>query len=287
MRESKSHFKFNKQERDGIFFLLLIILIFQGAYFFVNAQPHKGEPSLVLNTKAQSKLDSLKNRVQKDTLRIFPFNPNYITDLKGYTLGMSSTEIDRLLSYRKQHKYVNSAKEFQAVTKVSDSLLQQIEPYFKFPIWNNKTKRNYSGYSSAGKANDKHKKDLNKVSAEELTEVHGIGKVLSQRIVKFRNRLGGFLIDEQLYDVYGLEPEVVMRALKKFEVITKPDVNKVNLNKASVTQLSNLAYINRDLALLIIAHREKNGPFDSLDDLTQVEGFPSERIGRIKLYLQL
>jgi hypothetical protein len=49
-----------------------------------------------------------------------------------------SIEIDRLLAFRKENKYVNSAKEFQNVTKVSDSLLND-GPYFKFQI--GKTKK--------------------------------------------------------------------------------------------------------------------------------------------------
>jgi hypothetical protein len=47
---------------------------------------------------------------------------------------MSVQEIDRLVKYRKGNKYVNSPKEFQAVTQVSDSLLNVITPYFKFLI---------------------------------------------------------------------------------------------------------------------------------------------------------
>lgn len=48
---------------------------------------------------------------------------------------MSTQEIDRLLAFRKENKYVNSAEEFQQVTKVSDSLLKIISPFFKFPDW--------------------------------------------------------------------------------------------------------------------------------------------------------
>ena len=48
---------------------------------------------------------------------------------------MSNEEIDRLLDYRKQNQWINSAKQFQEVTQVSDSLLNKISPYFKFPDW--------------------------------------------------------------------------------------------------------------------------------------------------------
>ena len=64
---------------------------------------------------------------------MYPFNPNYISDYKGYQLGMNVDEIDRLLAHREQSLYVNSAKEFQTITKISDSLLQKISSFFNFP----------------------------------------------------------------------------------------------------------------------------------------------------------
>ena len=51
---------------------------------------------------------------------MYPFNPNYISDYKGYQLGMNVDEIDRLLAHREQSLYVNLAKEFQTITKISE-----------------------------------------------------------------------------------------------------------------------------------------------------------------------
>ncbi len=96
--------------------------------------------------KFQKEIDSLKMvEIENSKPKIYPFNPNYITDYKGYTLGMSVEEIDRLLEFRKQDKWINSAEQFQQVTQVSDSLLNAISPYFKFPEWvtNPKTNINY------------------------------------------------------------------------------------------------------------------------------------------------
>lgn len=45
--------------------------------------------------------------------------------------------------------------------------------------------------------------DINAATAEDFKTINGIGEKLSARIVKFRDRLGGFLTSEQLYDVYG------------------------------------------------------------------------------------
>ncbi len=287
--KKQSHFKFNKQERSGIFFLLLIIFVFQGIYFYVKAQPFNGNPKVEVNTLAQSRLDSLKNTVEKDTLKLFPFNPNYITDYKGYTLGMSSVEVDRLLTYRATGRFVNSAEEFQEVTQISDSLLATVAPYFKFPKWvnqqKNKTEIGKSSQDEAAKS--KSIKDLNSATAKELRTVSGIGETFSKRIIKFRDRLGGFLVNEQLYDVYGLEPEVVKRALEKFQVMDVPTVQKININTATVEQLSSLIYIDFNLAREIVSYRETNGAFSSLDELKELTSIPADRIERIKLYLTL
>ncbi|WP_318344179.1 ComEA family DNA-binding protein [Flagellimonas baculiformis] len=277
-----SHFKFNKQERSGIFFLLLLVALLQGVYFFVKSKPFGGSPKFNEDVLALAQLDSLRNVVLSDSLRLLPFNPNYISDYKGYVLGLSTDELDRLFAFRKQGKYVNSAADFQEVTQISDSLLETISPYFKFPEW-----RQRETVKPPQMEKVVAPKDLNLATKEELMQVNGIGEKLSDRIINFRERLGGFLVNEQLYDVYGLEPEVVKRALASFQVLDPPTVTKVNINTASAEELSALLYINRDLAREIVSYREGNGAFSTLDELRNVKTFPKERIDRIKLYLTL
>ena len=130
-------------------------------------------------------------------------------------------------------------------------------------------------------------KDLNSATAEELRSVNGIGEKLSQRIVKFRDHLGGFLVEEQLSHVYGLEPEVVARVLKDYRVLESPAISKININQASSRDLSKLVYIKYDVAARIVAFREANGGIASFDELIEIEDFPSEKLDIIKLYLQL
>ncbi len=215
-------------------------------------------------------------------MRFRPFNPNYITDYKGYLLGMSAEELDRLYAFRREGRYVNSAREFLLVTQIPDSLLEVIAPYFSFP--------EFSGKRSVEREKLKGSpvfRDLNKASAEELQSISGIGPVLSSRIVRFRDRLGGFLLDDQLLDVYGLDQEVGRRVLEVYRVKQVPGIKRISLNTASEEELSDLVYLGRRLASRIVAYRDAHGRFDSIEQLTKIEDFPSERIGRIKLYLAL
>ena len=146
MKNFKSHFKFSKQERSGIFFLLFLLIAIQTRYFFYQKFKVGSSSALTLNSDLQSKIDSLKlSATQNDTIKLYPFNPNFITDYKGYTLGMSIEEIDRLHEFRAQNKFANSVEEFQKVTQVSDSLLNIISVQFKFPEWTQKSKSNPIG----------------------------------------------------------------------------------------------------------------------------------------------
>ncbi|RIV67533.1 ComEA family DNA-binding protein [Flagellimonas aequoris] len=283
----KSHFRFNKQERSGIFFLLLVIIGLQVAFYFVKGETFRGESQIFVDEMAQAKLDSLKSTAHEDSYVMYPFNPNYISDEKGYTLGLTTEELDRLFAFREKGRFVNSAQAFQEVTQISDSLLEAIAPYFKFPQWKewetSSTKKNQSNLPKEIFTI----KDLNAASAEDLKKINGIGETLSARIVKFRDKLGGFLVNEQLYDVYGLAPEIVDKVLGQYKVLQPPTIQKIPVNTATVDQLAHLIYINYNLAKQIVQYREENGDFTSLDELTNVTSFPKERIDRIKLYLAL
>lgn len=287
----KSHFTFTKEQRNGIFLLILLIILFQCAYFFIDFS----SKDIVVNQKALTKftneIDSLKQiEIESRKPKIFPFNPNYITDYKGATLGMSNEEIDRLLAFRKQGKWINSTQQFQQVTKVSDSLLKTISPYFKFPEWvtnpSPKSKTNYK-YSNTPKTFSQ-KKDLNKATAKQLQRINGIGEVLSERIVKFRNKfVGGFIADVQLLDVYGLTPEVIERITNEFTVKTPRQIQKINLNTATVEQLVTIQHIDYEVAHNIVEQRILREGYKSLDELLKVKDFPVNKIEIIKLYLSL
>lgn len=291
MKHIKSHFTFTKQQRSGIFVLLLLILILQCVYFFVDFSSEEIQINQNDLAVFQAEVDSLKLiKLEESKPKIYPFNPNYITDYKGYTLGMNTGEIDRLLTFRKQNKWVNSVKDFQTVTKVSDSLLAQISPYFKFPDWvtNPKPKSKYSYSKDKTPKTVDQKLNLNTATAEQLKRVNGIGEKLSERIVAYRTKLGGsFIADIQLQDVYGLSPEVIQRTLNEFTVKNAKPIAKINLNSASIEELVTIQHIDYEIAHFIIEERTLRDGFKSLDELSKVKDFPVKKIEIIKLYLTI
>lgn len=285
----KSHFKFTRSQRNGIFLMVLIIILLQGLYFFLDISTSEYLVNSEELKKYEQELDSLRNiEIEENKPKIFPFNPNYLTDYKGYTLGMNDDEIDRLLKFRNQGEWINSVKQFQEVTQVSDSLLNQISPYFKFPEWVTDTASAASSLYSKTPKTLAQKQDLNTATAEELQRINGIGTYYSDKIIKLRSSFnGGFISDIQLQDIYGLTPEVIQKITDEFTVKTPRQILKINLNTATVDELVTVQHIDYELAYNIIEQRQLREGFKSLDDLTKVKDFPINKIDIIKLYLSL
>jgi DNA uptake protein ComE-like DNA-binding protein len=290
MNKLKSLFMFTSDQRKGIFVLLFFIVALQLVYFFSDFNKTQTiSPDKQEWLAMQSKIDSIKASNPKYIVKVYPFNPNFITDYKGYKLGMSVEEIDRLLEYRKANKYVNSPKEFQAVTLISDSLLNAIAPSFKFPDWVKNTTQNKGYVKYENKAFAKNEKtvliDINVATQEELIKIYGIGEVISLRILKLKENLGGFVSMEQMNDVWGLSPEVIGALNSHFKVYALPMVHKIDINNASLKEISQFSYFRYALAKEIVTYRSMNGDIKNVEDLTKIKGFPVEKANIIALYL--
>ena len=71
------------------------------------------------------------------------------------------------------------------------------------------------------------------------------------------------------------------------DCIEVTDVVKININKASASELATLKYISFSLAEKIIEYRETNGEFQTLEDLMLVSGIGRATYERIRDYITL
>ena len=290
----KSHFWCHKSQRNGIFILILLIVVFQFIIVFVDFY---SEEKVNIDTPKviafHHQIDSLsKIGSENSRLKIFPFNPNYITDYKGAQLGMSLVEIDKLLAFRKTGKFINSRKEFQKVTTISDALLNSISPYFKFPNW--VVERNQNMQLSTSRDTRLFAKkskyiltstDINLAVKEDLKTINGIGEKLSERIIKYRSKLQGFSTLNQLYEVWGLDTEVVGKLLLVFKVINLPNIKKINVNTVSFRELLKNPYLDYELCKKIFEYKDEVAELQDISELKNIIGFPLDLYDRIVLYL--
>ena len=120
---------------------------------------------------------------------------------------------------------------------------------------------------------------------QDLIKIYGIGEAISLRILKLKESLGGFVSMEQMNDVWGVSPEVIENLNSHFKVSELPNLKKIDINNASIKELSQFPYFNYQLAKQIVTFRSMNGDFKNVNDLTKIKGLSIDKANIIALYL--
>lgn len=112
--------------------------------------------------------------------------------------------------------------------------------------------------------------ELNTADSFQLDQLRGIGPAFAKRIIKYRQRLGGYYQVSQLLEVFGMDQE-------RFELLrsqVRLDTNrirKLNINNLPKDSLKVHPYIRWNLANLIVTYREKHGKYNAVEDLKKLD----------------
>lgn len=126
--------------------------------------------------------------------------------------------------------------------------------------------------------------DLNKADTIELMKVPGIGPIFSNRIVKFRDLLGGFYHREQLQEVYGLTTDRYDEINKWFQIDTSAII-KLAINSADFKTLNRHPYLSYEQTRAIVQVRTQKKKIISWIDLMLLEEFTETDQIRLMPYL--
>lgn len=273
---SKSAFVFSQRRKTRAVFLLLVLMAGMQGVIYHFDRSHKSIDFLTFDKAIQATIDSLKRASRAPT--IYPFNPNYLSDYRAYLLQLTTEEIDRIKAHRQNGKWINSPEEFQRITGVAPNWMEKYAPFFKFPKREKYTQKQLSTPPT------KATFDVNIASLQDLQTIKGIGTTLSQRIINYRTYLGGYSTLDQLDEVYGLSPPVLARLKGRLVINQPPQINKIDMNNATLRELVQLPYINYEEGRRIIALRSVHGKID-FSKLQTIKQFDSLKIKRLALYL--
>jgi competence protein ComEA len=287
----KFRFGYTKGDRNGIFLFSLILIVGLAInYFSLNTLSDANTPFEFSKTadSLHRVVDSLIKQQSLEGQRvIYPFNPNFVNDYKGYTLEMTTEQIDRLHEFRAKKQWINSNVQFQKVTGVSNQWMTTYSPYFKFPDWVIERQKQDSKKPRRESLKYSEKKDLNTVEVDDLILVSGIGETLANRILRYRSQLGGFINSIQLKDVYGLKSEVIERLEELIVLKTPLKIEKQDFNTITVLELSELPYFDYEMSRSIVGFIKLREKISNFEELSKIEGFPSYKLDRIQLYLEI
>ena len=127
--------------------------------------------------------------------------------------------------------------------------------------------------------------DINLSDTSELISLPGIGSVLSARIVKYRNFLGGFARIEQLKEVYGLSEETY-EMLKKRVSADSAFINRIDINSADYKELTRVRYLDKYEISSILKYRQLKGRIINIGDMVDNKLVTNDKAQRIRPYFR-
>ena len=246
----RDFFYFSKREKQGIILLAVLILgIFLGRYFFSPKNPEPLEES---------------QSVERDTTII---------------------KTDSSLKEEKQPATSNFSNQKTNQSRTNQTSQSESRTYYvrKNDTLTRPTQKEYiqSEKLQAGTV-----LELNSVDTTELKKIPGIGSGYANRIVKYRELLGGFYSVEQLQEVYGMYEELYDK-IAPFLTVNAEAIDRLPINDLSLERLRKHPYINFYQAKAIVELRKKKGKISDMQELKLFEEFSKEDWARLEFYLGL
>lgn len=220
-------------------------------------------------------------------IQYFKFNPNTATKDELASLGFPAKLVLRMVNYRAKGGTFRLKKDLLKIYGMDSVFYSRVAPYIllpdkiEYPVTENKKpgKLNYPAKEKAARFN------LNEADTLHLQKVYGIGPVLANRIIRYRDKLGGFITHAQLREVYGLDTAVVQNLAEASYLPEPASVQKINLNTANEETLAAHPYFTKNIARAIVSYRFQHGKFQSVQDLTHINLIDKRTLAKVSPYL--
>ena len=235
----------------------------------INKDTLKPEVSLHINP---SKAIGVKKISKKEEM-VLPFNPNVVNKELLTNAGISEYVASNWVKYSASGAKFYNEDDLRKIYGMKEEMLNQISPLLLFPEKAPKYKKAVLPYI-----------DINTATSEEFAQTPGIGKILSERIVKFRDKLGGFYTVDQLNEVYGIQDSIIEKYNANFNIDSQ--FKKININVSTEKELSAHPYISYQTAKIIVNYRKQHGAFTTAQELLNIKVIEEDWLKKISNYLE-
>ncbi len=287
---------FNKQERNGIFLLCLIlavlVLLRLCLYYFYNGRlpaeqliiAPEHAPKEQAETKSLRVPHNLPDRGHHS--HKFVFNPNTVSVEDAMLLGFSKKQSAILLNFRKKGGKFFKAEDLQKLYGMTPALFQSLEAYVLIPK-QQVAVRSDSLFQKPRTERQHYSRSLLELNAADslaIVYLKGIGPGYTRRILKYRNLLGGFHAVEQLREIYGMNDSIYSVLASQIH-IDKTLLTKIPVNVVDLATLRRHPYLTFQAAQAIVNYRSKHGRLSEAD-VVSLGIIPAERLSLLLPYLE-
>lgn len=301
----KDYLTFSKKERYGILFLLGLIIVFitlsrylpvkEEEYSKQSFQQELADLRITIDSTSHQKYvkeipeydvyGPVSEGTSNAKISFFTFDPNTITPSEWRKLGIRERTIQTIQKFKNKGFRFRRPDDLKRIYGLSVTEAEKLMPYVVI----NEAKPSFEEKSSEPVRTNYGERrfnviNINNADTTDLIALPGVGSKLANRIINFRNRLGGFYTIEQVAETYGL-PDSTFREIKKWLQCNIAEVKKLNINTATVDELKLHPYIKWNIARAIVNYRNEHGPFSRIEDLKKIDMMADDIFNKIAPYI--
>ena len=319
----KDFFTFEKRGQKGLFVLVIILSIQLIVLWLLNFYKplQKASPEFILTDVAL--LDSLEKQENnayeakaadafnddvvafhsyKNEGKRFMFNPNTITDQEWISLGLNARQVKGIRKYLNKGGSIKKPSDVLKFKAVKEELWNELIPYIVIDTPNFSKTNSYtftkdtSAAAVAQKAQEKAEKliefrknlnfEFNTCNRYNLKQLNLIDSITIEKLIRYKNGLGGFVNLSQLYEIEGIDTTNFAK-LKSHLTLDMMSLKTININNCSVSQLSKHPYLSYNMATALVNYRNAHGKYTQMADLKKCMAMNDNLLKKIAPYLRL
>lgn len=306
-----SYFTFTKKERTGTIVLLVLILLFSLLPLFyplfIKDKPgdttsFKKEIAALKIKQQDTAAQYAKNNFDEDNYQnyyqpseknysktfkgeLFYFDPNTATVADWQRLGIREKTIATIQNYLNKGGHFYKPEDIGKIWGLHKDEIERLLPYIKIvPKENNYPQKTYEAKTYDNPKFTPSVIDVNSADTTAFIALPGIGSKLAQRIINFRDKLGGFYKAEQVAETFGL-PDSTFQKIKARLTINNTTIKQFNINTATVDEMKSHPYIRYNLANAFVQYRIQHGNYAAVTDIKKIMLVTEEMFNKIAPYI--
>ncbi len=309
------YFSFTNKERKGIVLIVIIIflIILSPLFFRFFTKEKKYSHKEFENEIAQLKIQQTDSAAEKKYIKyannyannyslttgennknvhaeVFYFDPNTASFTDWQRLGIRDKTIKTIEKYISKGGKFYKPEDIQKIWGLAPADAQRLMPYVSIKNeakqYTSFEKKEYPDTKTAYSPKVLSPVDVNLADTTAFIALPGIGSKLSQRIISFRDKLGGFYSIEQVGETYLL-PDSTFQKIKPRLIISKAAIKKININTASIDEMKQHPYLRYNIANAIFQYRQQHGNFNSVEDIKKIMLVTEDVYNRASSYLTI
>lgn len=212
------------------------------------------------------------------------FDPNLLGHEEARRMGIPEHLFRMLERYRQHGGRFGKAQDLQKIYAMTPQLFARLMPWISIAVIPESHSDKKDNNNNTHHIKNNRSILINQATTEEWESLPGIGTVLAERIVRFREALGGFLETSQLSEVYGITDSCYQNISARL-ICDETSPRKIEINHADEDELEKHPYISRKQARLLVNYRRQHKKISGIAELSDTGVFSDDWLKKISPYL--